>query len=60
MVRLYEIGEDVGGLNHPDGRAAILNATLIESHALQRYAAALKAFNEFVLDYKIPRGLPDE
>lgn len=56
-AKLHEVSHDLG-LNEADGRAAMLNATHLESHALERFSAALQAFNDFVLRRKIPRDLP--
>jgi hypothetical protein len=55
-AKSHQITEDVGGLNNSDGRAAVFNATRSENHALSRYKEALKAFNDFVLDRKVPRS----
>ena len=54
--KLLEIQNDVG-LANADGRTACLNALHIERHATERYMEALSAFNEFVLDYKLPKDL---
>ena len=55
--RLYAVKDDVGGFTHPDGRSAVLSATRRENIARSAYMAALKAFNDFVLDYKLPKDL---
>ena len=58
-ARLRNISGDLGAITHPDGTAAMLHSIRMENRALSNYCAALKAFNEFVLDYKLPRDLPD-
>jgi hypothetical protein len=58
-VKANRIVEDLG-LNHPDGNAARRNTTRSERQAFQRYADALRAFNDFVLYYKLPKKLPEE
>lgn len=55
-ARLYQVSCDFG-LNDSDGRAAMLNATSIERQSLKRFSVALQRFNDFVLNYKIPRDL---
>ncbi|HUK15693.1 MAG TPA: hypothetical protein VLW65_04735 [Bryobacteraceae bacterium] len=41
--------QDVG-LSSPDGISAVRNANRMQQDATERYAAALKALSEFVLD----------
>jgi hypothetical protein len=56
-ARIDEIVLDLG-LNHPDGTAALRNATRIQGRALEAYNEALRRFNAFVLHYRPPRDLP--
>ena len=56
VARLNETVLDLG-LNHPDGMAAMRNATSIQRRALAVYMEAMRRFNDFVLRYKVPRDL---
>jgi hypothetical protein len=44
------------GLNHPDGRASLAQATKVESRAFQKYRDAIMAFNAFILRGEVPDG----
>jgi len=48
--RVLEEAQDLG-LSNPDGISAVRNANRIQRDATERYAAALKALAEFVLDH---------
>jgi hypothetical protein len=56
-TKLHQITKDVG-LDNPDGMVALFKANRLEREALQRYLAAMKAFNDFILHRKLPPGLP--
>lgn len=58
-TKLLQIEQDIGR-DHVDGRTASLNALHMQRHATERYMQALTAFNEFVLDYKLPKDLPNK
>ncbi len=48
--RVLEQSQDLG-LNNPDGVSAVRNANRTRQDATERYAAALKALAEFVLEH---------
>ena len=47
------------GLDHPDGRRALHQATKAHKVAFRKYRQALMDFNYFILYGKIPEGEPD-
>jgi hypothetical protein len=55
--RLMAISTDTSDLQNPalvDGNHAVRRAILIHQQARVKYEQALKAFNEFVIDGKLP------
>lgn len=58
---LQQTSQDLG-LVHPDGTSAISRAIHIQQTATRRYAAAIKALSDFILESKVPqsRENPDD
>jgi len=55
---LYQSGADLGW-NHPDGTNAFRQAVRLERQATERYAQVIQRLNYFVLEFKVPRDLPE-
>ncbi|HJT89074.1 MAG TPA: hypothetical protein VJ732_14495 [Bryobacteraceae bacterium] len=51
--RLTDLYRDLGA-EHPDGPRALAQAVAVHNESFRKYRAALKAFNDFVLDGKLP------
>jgi hypothetical protein len=60
--RLMSISRETSSLNDPalvDGLHAMRRAIVIHEQARLEYQQALKAFNDFILDGKVPPSGPD-
>ena len=54
--QLSKVAQDLG-LQRRDGNLALRQATRTERQALDRYRIALEQFSDFVLRWRVPRGL---
>jgi hypothetical protein len=56
FLEAVAVRSDVG-LQHADGRTGLTQASKAFSYTLREYRDALVAFNEFILDGKVPEDL---